>query len=251
MSITEKKKTLVMGHRGDPSKYPENTIISFQKALEYGVDIMEFDIKLSKDKIPMIIHDASLERTTNGSGLVSNFTYWELKEFDAGVKKAQIYSGEKIPSLDEALDIFEKYPEVLLNVEIKGSSKEAVDITIDILKKRDFISRTYFTCFDAEILHYIKSINPKFKVQGFPKQMMSNFREGGNGTYEIMDYVGISMKNFTEELMKFFQDMNIISGVWCVDDKESALKMIDCGVDIITSNSPDIIIKAIRDRGHE
>lgn len=248
MSITETKKTLIMGHRGHPSKYPENTILSFRKALDYGVDIMEFDINLSRDKIPMVIHDSKLERTTNGTGLVSDFTYRELKEFDAGVKKGETYSGEKIPSLDEALNLFEKYPEVLLNIEIKGNSKEAAGITVDVLEKRGFTTRSYFTCFDAEILHYIKNINPELKVQGFPRHMMSNFREGKNGTYQIMDYVGIGLRDFTEEMLKFFHGMNIITGVWCVDDKETALKMIDCGVDIITSNSPDVIISALKER---
>ena len=73
----------------------------------------------------------------------------------------------------------------------------------------------------------------------------------GDGTYDIMDYVGIKLSDFTEEMLIFFRGMNIIPGVWCVDDRETALKLIDSGVDIITSNSPDIIINAIRDRGHE
>lgn len=243
------RKIMVMGHRGSCTVYPENTIVSFSKALEIGVDIIEFDINLSKDKIPMVIHDAKLDRTTDGSGAVADFTAEELKRFDAGAKKGDIYKGERIPTLDEVLDLMEDYPDVLLNIEIKGSSKEAAAITIDILKKRRFAARSYLACFDAAILHYIKEIAPDIKTQGFPAECMGNFIEGANGTYSKMDYVGIPKDTLTSEMVEFFRSMNIIFGVWSIDDRETALKFIDTGIEIITSNSPDVVIDVLKERG--
>lgn len=243
------RKIMVMGHRGACAVFPENTILSFSKALEFGIDIIEFDINLSKDKIPMIIHDAKLDRTADGRGSVADFSAEELKRFDAGVKKGEIYKGERIPTLDEVLDLLEDYPAVLLNIEIKGSSKESTAITIDILRKRRFVERSYLACFDAAILHYIKEIAPDIKTQGFPAKCMGNFAEGANGTYSKMDYVGIPKDGFLPEMPEFFRNMNIIPGIWCIDDRETALKFIDTGIEIITSNSPDVIIDVLKEQG--
>lgn len=240
---------MVMGHRGYCAVYPENTMLSFAKALELGVDIIEFDINLSKDKIPMVIHDSKLDRTTDGTGAVVDFTAEELKRFDAGVKKAECYAGERIPTFEELLDLMEDYPDVLLNIEIKGSSKEATAITIDILRPRSYLERSYLACFDAAILHYIKEIAPDVKTQGFPAKCMGNFIEGSNGTYSKMDYVGIPKDGFSPEMPEFFRSMNIVPGIWCIDDRETALKFIDTGIEIITSNSPGVIIDVLKERG--
>lgn len=78
------KKIIVEGHRGYCAKYPENTLISFEKAIELGVDAIEFDVWLSKDKVPVIIHDGDVDRTTDGEGHIRDKTLEEIKQLDAG-----------------------------------------------------------------------------------------------------------------------------------------------------------------------
>src|ERR1700730_9477951 len=90
-----------IGHRGACGHAPENTLASMKKALDFGVHGFEFDIQMSKDGEPVVIHDDTLERTTNGKGLVSDFTLKELQQFDAG-------NGERIPSLRDVLDMVDK-----------------------------------------------------------------------------------------------------------------------------------------------
>lgn len=96
-------RTLLGGHRGNPHEYPENTLASFRSAIELGVDVIECDVHLSDDRQLAVIHDHLIDRTTNGSGLVRDYTLAELKGFDAGTWKHAQFAGETIPSLAEVL----------------------------------------------------------------------------------------------------------------------------------------------------
>lgn len=93
-------RTLILGHRGSKGTAPENTLISFKKALLTGCDGLELDVHLSKDGIPVVIHDETVDRTTNAKGLVSSFTLKELKQMDAGKWFNRTFQGEKIPTLE-------------------------------------------------------------------------------------------------------------------------------------------------------
>ena len=96
---------LLGGHRGNPDEFPENTLASFRSAIELGVDLIECDVHLSEDGGLAVIHDHLLDRTTDGSGLVRDYTMAELKRFDAGSWKDPRFKGERIPSLDELLTV--------------------------------------------------------------------------------------------------------------------------------------------------
>jgi len=96
-------RPLLGGHRGNPDEYPENTLASFRSAIELGVDVIECDVHLSDDRQLAVIHDHLIDRTTNGSGLVRDYTLAELKGFDAGTWKDARFAGETIPSLAEVL----------------------------------------------------------------------------------------------------------------------------------------------------
>ena len=111
---------LKYGHRGACGHAPENTISSMQKALELGVAGFEFDIQLSRDGEPMVIHDDTLDRTTNGSGLVANYTYEELKQFTV--------QGEKIPHLRDVFELVGGRCELI--IELKSDAAVAVEKTI-------------------------------------------------------------------------------------------------------------------------
>jgi glycerophosphoryl diester phosphodiesterase len=109
------------GHRGACGHAPENTRASFVKALELAVDGVEFDIQLSSDNEPMVIHDNTLERTTNGRGKVGDFSYWELQQFDAG-------NGNRIPHLRDVFLLIDKRCDLL--IELKCDAVAAVDKVI-------------------------------------------------------------------------------------------------------------------------
>ena len=242
-------KILVMGHRGWDAEYPENTLVSFRAGLDLGIDIIEFDVMQSSDGVPVVIHDDTFERTTDGHGKVCASSFSELRKLDAGSWKNPRFKGEKIPTLEETLNLMLEYPSVLLNVEVKDCTRDTALKCIDALKSFGVLERSVLTCFSAEVLHFIKALNPAIKVQGFPSKMHRDFRRGKNGTFSIMDYIGIYVGDANYELVQCYRDIGIICGVWCVDDEKTMEKVLSVeGISIVTSNAPDRIIKYLEGR---
>jgi glycerophosphoryl diester phosphodiesterase len=227
----------IAGHRGFMAKYPENTLIAFQKALDAGVDMLEFDLRFSKDSVLMVIHDDTVDRTTNGTGKVSEFTLSELKSLSAGVDvDGQFHT---IPTLEEFCELLKTYPDVLFNVEIKPSpdAKRVAASAIQTLKDYDYLPRCVFTSFDAETVAYIHDVYD-LRTQGFPGELMFNFVSGPNGTYSKMWAAGISMKLLTNELVEEFKDLGILSWCYCPDTKEQVSQALELGINVLTCNNP-------------
>ena len=111
----------ICAHRGAMNTHPENTLSAFKEAIRLGAQMIEFDVQLSKNNKLVIIHDSTVDRTTNGSGLVNNLKFSKLKRLDAGSWKSKEFVGEKIPTLKEVLQIMPQ--NIWLNIHLKGSKK--------------------------------------------------------------------------------------------------------------------------------
>ena len=229
---------VVAGHRGYKAVYPENTLLSFQKALDLGVDMLEFDLRFSQDNVLMVIHDDTIDRTTDGSGKISDYMVEQLKAFNAndGFKEA---GKQEIPTLQELCEMLLGYPDVLLNVEIKPSADavEAADRAIGVLREYGYLPRCVFTSFDAAVVAHIHDVHG-LKTQGFPGELMQNFMPGEAGTYAKMWAVGISMMLLTPARVKFFQDLGVLAWCYCPDDEEQVQHALRCGVTLMTCNNP-------------
>jgi glycerophosphoryl diester phosphodiesterase len=230
---------IVAAHRGLKSDYPENTLLAFQRALESDVDMLEFDLRLSKDGVVVVIHDETVDRTTNSSGPVSEYTLAELKQMDAGAWFSTVFEGLKIPTFEELCELLIAYPKVLLNVEVKSSPNaiETTDKAVAMLKEYGFLPRCVFTCFDAEIIAYMHDTY-NLKTQGFPAEIMYNFAHGANGTYSKMWAVGFSMKLLTPKIVEEFRDMGILTWCYCPDDDQQVYYALGCGATLMTCNNP-------------
>lgn len=230
---------VVAGHRGYKSAYPENTLLAFQQALELGVDMLEFDLRFSKDKVVMVIHDETVDRTTNGSGRVSDHSFEELKRLDAGGWFGPVFEGLKIPTLEELCRLLEAFPDILLNVEVKPSpdAKEVTDASVRILQEHGLLARCVFTCFDAEVLAYMHDAH-HLKTQGFPGELMSNYVPGADGTISKMWAVGISMKLLTPQLVREVRESGLLAWCYCPDTDEGVAYALECGSTLMTVNNP-------------
>ncbi len=113
----------VIGHRGAAAHAPENTLAGFRTAAQLGVKWVEFDVRLTKDGVPILMHDDNLDRTTDGKGSVANTTLKEIKKLDAGSWFAEEFAGEPVPTLAEALDAIHKCG-MTPNIEIKANERE-------------------------------------------------------------------------------------------------------------------------------
>jgi len=242
----------MLGHRGVRAKLPENTMISFQNAIELGVDLIEFDVNITKDGVPVVIHDTTIDRTSDHEGAVRDYTLAELKEFDFGCKFSPEYSGTRIPTLEEVLTLAAPHENLLLNVEIKDMTCETVDKTVAMLQKFGLEERTVIASFDAEMIRYTKKAYPFMRCQGFPGRFMQNFTEE---TYDVMFGMGIPMswRMCTEEGIRedvaFARSRGILAWLFCADTEEDVKKCVAYDCDNITSNDPEMALEVLRNMG--
>jgi glycerophosphoryl diester phosphodiesterase len=145
-----------IAHRGASIDEPENTLRAFARAIELGVDMLELDVNLTRDGVLVVIHDTTLERTTNGAGLVREHTLAHIQSFDAG-------RGQRVPTLGEVFDLV-RATSVRLCVEIKGASDEEdlaiTEATIVALERADFLGRALVTSFSPAALLRAKALRP-------------------------------------------------------------------------------------------
>jgi len=245
MFWTQSEKNIwVVGHRGMRAHYPENTMLSFKKAIETGVDGIETDIHMTADGQLILMHDTELTRTTNGTGNVEAYTFAELQELDAGIKFSAEFAGQKVPLFEDLLKIIDN-PAFMLNVEMKDYRKEAIDRTVALLKKYDFSDRCVIACFNAEVTTYVHE-RYGMKTQGFPAHMVKKFSPH---TEEHYYSVGIGMDDLTPGLCADYRVHGIDPWCWCPDTEEAVEKAIRSTSSLYTCNAPEVALGILRKRG--
>jgi glycerophosphoryl diester phosphodiesterase len=157
------KRPLVIAHRGYRTQYPENTLAAFQAAIDAGADMIELDVLLSKDRKMVVIHDAALDCTTNGRGMVSDYTLSELKALDAGSWFDPRFKGERLPTLEEVLDRVDG--RVPLNIEIKKSAYEphhppdAIENRIvELVRRKNALKSVLISSFEWRVLERLAAM---------------------------------------------------------------------------------------------
>jgi glycerophosphoryl diester phosphodiesterase len=252
IDIAKKKKFYVAGHRGYCAKYPENTLLSVKEAIDMGVDMVEIDIALSKDNIPMLCHDSTVDRTSNGTGLVSDYICAELKRLDVGIKFGKIFEGLKMPTFTEFCDLMRDYPEILINVDLKAGEgvKKAAEIVADIVKEYGYSERCVFNSLDGEVIAYMHDEHG-FLTEGAPEGFygFTNFVSGCNGTYSKMWSVCISIKDLSPELVQKFKNMGLLVWCWGTDDEQTVEYALECGVGLAVCNEPATCLRITKERG--
>ncbi len=243
--LLDPEKRLVSGHRGMKAVYPENTLFSFEKAIALGVDSLEMDVNVSRDGELIVMHDLTLDRTTDGHGPIREHTLREIKCLDAGSRLSPEFAGLQVPTFEEFCELMAKHPDVLLNVEIKDKTEECVDKVVKALERYALLARCVFTCFDADILKYFH-IKYDLPTQGFIGAVMQHYEPGLSGTLSHMTAVGIEMKLLTPERVADYLDMGILPWAYCPDDEKSAAYARYCGAWLVTSNNPEPALRVYR-----
>ena len=215
-------KPILIGHRGFCGSYPENTLISFEKALEMGVSAIEFDVHLTKDGVPVVSHDGKLGRCCDHTGLINDLTFDEIRTFDFGKWKGEQFAGTQIPTLQEVLDfILSRKPDIFIACEVKDPNPKCAEICYEELKKRNKLQSCSFISFIIEQLH----------------------------SYKIMKRIGIHISKVVKEEVKAFNDMGIEIDSWGIDDEATLEKAIECGVVTLTSNKLDVTVPLMKKKG--
>ena len=172
---------LIAAHRGDSSSAPENTLAAFEKAIEMGADFIELDVAETKDGVLVILHDNSLERTAQLTANIWDVTYEETQELDAGSWFNESYSGEKIPTLQEAIDVCKG--KIKMNIEIKSTRHESENFVKQIVKtiqENQLQGDCIVTSFDYQMVQEVKELDPSIQtgvVLSKDEQKLSDFED--------------------------------------------------------------------------
>ena len=256
-----KNAVRVAAHRGNSRYFPENTLIAFESALTLPVDQLEIDLHMTKDGEIILMHDHAVDRTTNGTGLVRDFTLEELKKLDAGSWKDEKFAGTRIPTFVEFLELLKAYPEMTVNVELKDYPKEgedwafvSCDKSLALIEQYGIADRIWINCWSGELLEYIdKKYNHRYRLHGyFPFSLMHGKQV--RNPYDYLHCVCLFGPKEAPVVDKAEFDRAKESGVepWCFypgDETENYAGAVDNGVMLLTANDPAKAIAYLRERG--
>ncbi|MGB7337492.1 MAG: glycerophosphodiester phosphodiesterase family protein [Phototrophicaceae bacterium] len=240
------KSALVFGHRGASAYRPMNTIPAFEFAADQGADGVELDVHLTKDGELIIVHDFTIDHTTNGSGTVTDMTLAELKSFDAGSWFGADYAGLQLPTLDE---VFEAVGQrLIINVEIKSLSQTAdgtEEAVAACIRKHNMSERVIVSSFNPYILPRFRAIDPEIPI-GYLLHPASVSDQSHTivtpSHYEALHYFH---EMIGDEELSFALENNAVINTWTVNDPELAKLLVGKGVRGIITDTPDVMIEAL------
>ncbi|TQK62904.1 glycerophosphoryl diester phosphodiesterase [Brevibacillus sp. AG162] len=231
---------ICMAHRGWSGKAPENTMTAIRLALaEPAIKAMEIDVQLTRDGVPVLIHDFTLERTTNGRGLVMDHTLAELRELDAGSWFGDKFAGEKIPTLEEVLIAVRG--RCTLNIELKATSDMYPGIAEKVLalvEKHGMKQEVYLTSFDHDLIRHVRTLDQEVQtgliVYGRPVLMLEQMEAAG-ATILSMGYPFLTRELTVAAIEKGFKVI-----AWTLDDPKHIREVISWHPQVqICTNHPD------------
>ena len=261
-------KIQAVGHRGASGYAPETTIESYRMAIQMGVDYVETDVHRSRDGVLVAIHDADVGRTTNGKGFVADHTLAELQALDAGSwfniafpeKARPDYIGLRVPALQEVMDVVqessaglfielkdpERYqqPAVSCQPSTVGRQPDLESALLSLIRSSQMKNRIRVLSFSADSLRKIKELDASVPTIFLVAKRNTNPVQA---TLEIpANELGILHTQLTAALVDEAHRSGILISVWTVDQPEDMKRMIALGVDRITTNYPDRLIRLLR-----
>jgi glycerophosphoryl diester phosphodiesterase len=216
----------IIGHRGALRLEPENTLRSFRRAQQVGADEVELDIRLSADGALVVVHDATVDRTTDGTGTVAELTLAQLQALDAG-------AGEHIPTYAEVLDAID------LPVQTEMKAIEAVPAFAALVRERHLADRVYVGSFHAEILAAVRDAVPEVAraliLPSAPADAVEQARAVG------ASWLALGIRHLTADLVAAVHDAGIAIDAWPVPDPETLDRARTFGVAAVTTDNPHLL----------
>jgi len=236
---------IVVGHRGTVKFAPENTIAAFNKAIEFGADLLEMDVRETKDGYLIIMHDSTVDRTTNGTGKVSDMDLSQIKQLDAGSWFAPDFKGEQVPTLEEALAAIRG--RALPDIDFKAGTPEKL---VDVLQKEGLLGEVTMYCSDWELIRATLRLTDRILVRPTP-----SFGRIGLPIllHELNPpIVNMDWPDYTESLIRETHLAGKKAFVNVLRENDTVFGMlsaIDAGADYIQSDNLDVLVPLLRARG--
>lgn len=247
----------VISHRGANLVAPQNTLEAFRKSIEIGCDGFETDIHLTKDGIPVVCHNFTIDETSTGTGFIKDMTLEELRQFDFGKYKGPEFEGVKIPTLDEFLSLSEEMGDKMkvLNIELKSrvfgaAGTELAEKTISMVKEHGLFDKLLISSFDPAILVVCKKVDKACKT-GI---LYSPDKKIGRrialrpiifakeiGADALHPFYMLVSKGYVEKAHKAGIKVN----PWTVNKEKIAKKLLNAGVDGLITDDPGLMNRII------
>lgn len=243
--LKELSHPIIFAHRGASAHAPENTLAAFNLAVEQGADGIELDVKLTLDGHVVVIHDASVDRTTGAHGRVKDMTLDELRSLDAGSFFSEKLNGEKIPTLEEVFEVVGK--RTFINVELTNYSTPHDHLSESVcmlVKKMGLQKRVLFSSFLPSNLSKARSYLPSVPtgLLAMPGILGLWARSFGFafGKYEALHP---NLKSVTQQQIYFAHRLNKHINVWTVNEEADMRRLFKWGVDAIFTDDPQLAVK--------
>lgn len=238
---------LIVGHRGARNLWPENSLAGFEKTRDLGVDGVEFDVHLSRDGQMVVIHDPSLERTTEGKGPVASKTAVEL-----AATKLRDGNGEGVPTLDAVLDVYAGTA-MELHIEIKtdflGRPYQGLEAKlVDLVARRGLQQQAILTCFVPEVLETVRSLDPSQRVLGSLDRRSAELMGGLDGALARFDRIAGCIVAVEKGLLADSLDLcrqrlgSDRLGAWVPNEPEDVAYWLSRPIRRITTDRPDLAL---------
>jgi glycerophosphoryl diester phosphodiesterase len=235
---------IIFAHRGASAHAPENTLAAFELAAKQGAPAIEFDVKLTSDHQVIIIHDQTLNRTTNGSGAVTKQTLAALRDLDAGSWKSAEFRGEKIPLLDEVLETVGK--KVLMNIELTNYATPfdgLVTEVVALVKKHGLQERIIFSSFYFTNLLTAHRLLPTVPCGQLILEGNQGWMQRTTARFMNLEAEHPYITDVTTELVQRLHAGGRRVHVWTVNEPADMRRLCACGVDGIFTDDPLIALE--------
>jgi len=254
---------LVMAHRGGGGLSPENTLYAFERAAEMGVDVIESEIHSTADNNLVVIHDETVDRTTNGTGPVNSLTLKELKEFDAGYNwtadGGQTFpfrgKGITIPTLEE---VFTALPNIRINIDMKQINPSLAAPLCEMINSFDMVEKVMVASFNTRAINDFRRACSRVATSASRREVtlffLMNLVFLGKAyrpachALQIPEY-NSGLHVLTKRFLQTARSLNLKVHVWTVNEVEDMRRLLELGVDGIITDYPDRLTSVVTDMG--
>ena len=251
----EIKRPLIFAHRGGKAHWPENTLYAFERALKSGADVIDLDLQETKDREIVILHDETLERTSNGTGRVEQFTLAELKKLDFAYRFTP-NGGSGTPlrgkgiTINTLAEAFDRFPQAHFNMEIKPDSVDMARKVIEVVRKAGMTGRVVIASSHESVIDVLHREGEGIAISASPSEvrklvLLSKIGWGYTHTplsnvYEVpVRFSGITV--ITESFIKSAHELGQEVVVWMIDDPAEMKRLLEMGVDGIITGRPELL----------
>ena len=260
---TPLRRPLVIAHRGGARLWPENTLYAFTHARDLGVDVLEMDLQVTADGVLVVMHDSTLDRTTDGTGPVNRLSLAELKKLDAAFRFS-LDGGRSFPLRGRGItvptlrEVFDTLPGMRFNIEPKQSEPSIIKPLCRMIRESQTAERVMVGSFSQQVLEEFRSECPGVATSAGPAEVSAFLAKASAGptatqsiaaqALQVPEQIG-GRQVLTHELVEAAHARGLQVHAWTINDEESMKRLIALGIDGIMTDYPDRLLKLLEKQG--